>query len=776
MATIFVSPGVYSKEQDFSTFASTIGITSLGMVGLTTKGPAFEATKISSTDQFAAIFGGTKSTLQLPYVANNYLSQSSELTVTRILGNEGFTNSATWIIQASGGTKAGATLAVIRSKSPDQGATFFASTSAAIQISQINGALGSFFLSGSTGPLTAQTNSGITVSLDETQSNYIVNVLGQNPQSTVNDYGLYVSSIYPHFAREAAKRGDITSLSAITFTTDPAYTNYVAGYTGAVTPYIVSKVAGGVTRNLFRFSTIADGNTANQDIKISIANIDYISNTFDVMIRDFNDTDANVSVLELYNALTMDPTQSNYIGIAIGTTDETYPSQSNYVTVDLAANAPSITVPAGFGGYTVRNIGVSGNTGAGIYYKEFYFSGDSVFKTYLGVSELGYTANTASQTSVKNAVSTLESNLFNYIGALLSGTSVVKGYHMESAANTSLYVVGQQVSISGYTKAQAKFTVAPAGGFDGFNHFRDPNFTTAAIDANDVVQIKAAIDTMGNPAETNINLFAMPGVDFTNHTDVVKYALNMVETRADSLYIVDAPRITTGLAKGTAVQAVADLQSTGIDSNYAATYWPWLQIVDTSTNQYLYVSPTSEVVRSIALTDNVSYPWFAPAGINRGSVSKTVIKTDIKLAQADRDTLYQDRINPIATFVQQGIVIWGQKTLQVKQSALDRVNVRRLLLQVRRLIAAASQTLLFEQNDTTLISQFLSTVEPILLQIQNQRGLNAFNIVMDSSNNTQQSIDQNVLNGKIQLQPTPSMEILNLTFQVLPTGAAFSAF
>ena len=165
------------------------------------------------------------------------------------------------------------------------------------------------------------------------------------------------------------------------------------------------------------------------------------------------------------------------------------------------------------------------------------------------------------------------------------------------------------------------------------------------------------------------------------------------------LYIIDSPRLTTSVAKGTPEEAVLGMQDTGIDSNYAATYWPWVQIEDQTSGQFVYLAPTAEVVKSIALTDNVAFPWFAPAGINRGTVGDSVRRADIKLSQNDRDTLYEGRINPIATFVQNGVVIYGQKTLQIRQSALDRINVRRLLLQIRRVVAATSQTLLFEQND-----------------------------------------------------------------------------
>jgi hypothetical protein len=376
---------------------------------------------------------------------------------------------------------------------------------------------------------------------------------------------------------------------------DPAYTDYLAEYETPITPYIVSKVAGGITRDLFKFTSISDGDSANEEIKITIANIDDITKTFDVIIRAYGDTDSSIVTLERFRALTLDPSQPNYIAKAIGTTDEEYPRRSNYVTLDLAENAPVDTVPAGFRGYTFRNTGVSGSTSPQVYYKTEYFSGDSVFKTYLGVSELGYTGYTTSQVSVSQSIKTLEHDLWSYLGATPSGTSVVKGFHLESSAPTSDFVIGNKLALSAYTKAERKFTLVPAGGFDGWNKFRNPDFTSAAIDANNVLAIKEAIDTMANEERVDINLFAVPGVDYKNHEAVVKYGLTMVENRADALYVVDSPRISDATTKGTASEAVSDLQDTGIDSNYAATYWPWIQINDSNYNKYVYVSPTMEV-------------------------------------------------------------------------------------------------------------------------------------------------------------------------------------
>lgn len=898
MATIFVSPGVYTKEQDFSVFASRIGITRLGLVGKTLKGPAFENVKITNTDEYALRFGGTNVKYPLPYVANSFLTQSNELNVVRILGTTGFQNSPAWIIAAdlsttyggtvtetgmtftvnsqvvsqgwtfttsadtamanntvsattvgnnvfvafsgdqvstldwynaigasffttneitvagtsstnyitsagtesftlsadtieSKGSKSGATLAIIRSKrSQIPGEGFFYNNENEITIGAITSALAPFMLSASTGPLTAATNSGYTVSLDETRDDYIVKILGKSPEVTSGNPNFYVERIYPHFIREAVDRQEITGINPdIVYSTEAAYKDFEDSYTNAITPWIVSRVIGSNVRRLFRFQTISDGDSASNEVKISIANIDIVNYTFDVIVRNYFDTDATASstALERWSNVSLNPDQPNYIAKIIGTTDESYPRRSMFITVDMEENHPINTVPAGFEGYSLRDSGISGITSTDVYYKTEYFSGDSKFKTYLGLSELGYTSLTQSQVSVRNSVKSLEFDLFAYDGGTASGLTQIKGFHMENTADSNYFISGNKNSLTAYTnvagnlidKSLLKFTVAPAGGFDGWDKYQQyENLYEEFTDAyqNNVNAFKAGIDLMASPEEVDINLFATPGIDFSNNDSIINYALEIIEDRADTLYIIDAPRLTVGTEKGTAEEVVSILESTGIDSNYATTYWPWVQLEDPTSGKYTYQAPTFMVVRSMAYTDNVAAPWIAPAGELRGLAPASVVRADVKLKKTDRDTLYQGRVNPIATSIQVGVKIDGQKTLQVRQSALDRINVRRLLLQVRRLVAAASQTLVFEQNDQTLRDQFLARVEPILLQIQNQRGLTAFKVVMDDSNNTNETIDRNTLVGKIQLKPTRVAEFISLDFQVLPTGARFEDF
>jgi phage tail sheath protein FI len=250
----------------------------------------------------------------------------------------------------------------------------------------------------------------------------------------------------------------------------------------------------------------------------------------------------------------------------------------------------------------------------------------------------------------------------------------------------------------------------------------------------------------------------------------------MVEyDRADSLYICTTPDFSMYIPS-TASQldmiypqeAVDNLAQTGIDSNYSCTYYPWVLTRDTVNNTQVYIPPTAEVTRNLALTDNIAFPWFASAGYTRGLVN--AIKARRKLTQEDRDTLYSGRINPIATFSDVGTVIWGNKTLQVRESALDRINVRRLLLQARKLISAVSVRLLFEQNDQKVRQDFLDAVNPILDAIRRDRGLYDFRVTVSSS---AEDLDKNQLVGKIYIKPTKALEFIDIEFLITPTGASF---
>ena len=302
----------------------------------------------------------------------------------------------------------------------------------------------------------------------------------------------------------------------------------------------------------------------------------------------------------------------------------------------------------------------------------------------------------------------------------------------------------------------------PAGFYDSIES--DNN---QGLDSSDAVDThKKAINLMANSDEYDINLMLLPGLNLDNDSAVIQTAIDVCETRADAFLIADPVNY------GSSVSAVST-KADSIDTNYAAVYWPWVQIQDARNNgAYRWVPPSVVLGGVYAFNDKVAHPWFAPAGLNRGGLD-TVVQAERKLLLSQRDSLYDSAVNPIATFPGQGVTVFGQKTLQKKSSALDRINVRRLLIRVKKFIASSSRFLVFEQNNEQLRKRFLNIVNPFLEQVQSQSGLSAFKVVMDETNNTPDTIDRNQLIGQIFLQPTRTAEFIILDFTIQPTGAAF---
>lgn len=632
------------------------------------------------------------------------------------------------------------------------------------------------------------------VSLDSGAQNYIGKVIGTSAKD--KNTKIWVEESFSELVKKLNNAGIAYGVrKELVNNPITAMTDYKIQYQTPETPYLVSEVRGTEVDRLFKFISISDGDAANQEIKISIQNINLDTREFDVIIRDFNDTDANPLYLEQFQRCSMDKSLNNYIGNRIGTSNGDFALNSKFVMLEFDDNAPADAVPCGFEGYTVRTYGTATTTT--LMYKTNYVVGntgtDVVKKTYLGVSELAY--NLTSSTSTTLGIG-LDQNHFNFLGNTTYGNKT-SGFHMDSGATINSGFTAGNVGAAQFRselgtdgtvysdKKTRKFTVVPFGGFDGWDVYRTTrtngdnyrigktNYTNAGFTASrfsDYYAYNNAIVTFENPSEVNINVFVTPGIDFANQNALVKATIAMIEDdRADSLYV-----LTTPDAEDTSTMAadlVDLLDSADIDSNYTATYAPWIQMADPDNGGFIFLPPTIEVVRSIALTDNISFPWFAPAGTTRGTTNAR--KTRRKLTQDDADTLYEGRINPIRTFPGTAPVIFGQKNLQVAESALDRINVRRLLLQARKLISAVAVRLVFEQNDRQLRDQFLTLTTPILDTIKQQRGLVEFKIIMDESNNTPETIDRNELHGTIYIKPLKAVEFIYLDFVVTNTGASF---
>jgi len=906
---IFVSPGVFTSEKDLTFVAQQVGVTTLGLVGETVKGPAFEPIFISKYDEFTAIFGGlnpkkdsnNKPRYELSYVAKHYLTESNQLFVTRVLGLNGYDAGSTWLITSranydpstiSSGTPStftvsftgltydnfddldaeylyniglfpsgensngvsipndvvtypegivfertvgtafsgvsavvdgititsgnegtmtgtvttytatayteydGIVLAQLRSRADyASDVLVFRTSPSGVALTDMTNAL--------TNPLASFTVSAATqytVSLDTTSRDYMSGVFGMECQD--KDTDIWVEEIYPQMLEDMITNRYILGLNeSITQTT--TFENYKQGYQTPETPWVVSELRGSEVQKMFKLISISDGTEANREIKISIQNIKPGDKVFDVVVRQFHDLDARPTILERFTKCNMDPTSNNYVARRIGTADGEFILRSKYVMVVVNENAAIDTFPAGYEGYIVKDYPV-GVQAPYIDYKTVYDpTNERIKKVYLGIS------NTTG----------IDQTMFNWKGHTNDSTpnmwtATTKGFHMDSGATVAgNFEVGSfpftsEAGIEGtdYESLFArKFTFVPYLGYDGWDCYRtsrtntdrykvgkagytngttDGQFTltSATEGTSDYYAYLDGLDTFRNPESVNINVFATPGLDYTDNLDLVNEAIDLIEEdRADSLYICttsegvtyDNVSSTSGLGFSTSDVSSAEsmvdlLDNADIDSNYTCTYWPWIQERDSENTINVWLPPTLEVVRNIALTDNVAFPWFAVAGYSRGLTK--AIQPRVKLTEEARDTLYEGRINPMAYFSDEGTIIWGNKNLQVKDSALDRINIRRLLLQARKLVSAVAVRLLFEQNDQIVRSQFLNLVNPILDGIRKERGLVDFRVVLSDD---PEEIDRNEMRGKIFLKPIPTLEFIEIEFNVTPTGASF---
>jgi hypothetical protein len=276
-----------------------------------------------------------------------------------------------------------------------------------------------------------------------------------------------------------------------------------------------------------------------------------------------------------------------------------------------------------------------------------------------------------------------------------------------------------------------------------------------------------AIALLSNTDDYQYNVISAPGLTNQSYATQISSLSNNTIARGDAIFVLDLVDYNQPINTVTA-------QASGLDTSYAAAYWPWVQTVDPNTAQLVYVPASTMIPGVYAFTDASSDPWFAPAGITRGGLGQ-VVRAERKLTSTNRDTLYEGNVNPIATFPQTGVVVFGQKTLQKAATALDRVNVRRLLIALKDFISQIADNLVFEQNTIATRQNFLTQVNPYLESVQQRQGLYAFKVVMDESNNTPDVIDRNELIGQIFLQPTKTAEFIILDFNVLPTGATFPA-
>lgn len=915
---VFVSPGVYTSEKEINFVNRQIGVTSVGLVGETLKGPAFQPIFITNYDEFRRFFGGLNPKkisdgtggfypqYELPYIAKSYLSKSNQLYVTRVLGLSGYNAGLSWAIaldsnidsssisetssntitltydinlsgatlenisdanieafydlnllnsqlvsvsqsgttltqsqvfnkindtdfegisftgtvtsvSTSGNTRSveaevtysllsgigyedveGMVIALLRSRGrySATGLDFDIAESSDLLINNVNAVsdpYGDFTLSG----VTVNNNSFThIVSLDKTKRNYITKVLGTNEKDGKTN--IFVEEIFANTLKQLIAESKVRGIKTSLVANGDNFADYKQEFSPAVTPYVVSELRDDKVLKLFRFITISDGNTANTEVKFSITNINLDSRTFDVLVRAFNDTDANPIILERFSKCSMNPNSNDYIARKIGTLDGEYISRSNYVLVEMDDDADTTEAfPAGFLGYPTRDYSGIYNS-SNISYKTKYSILENKRKVFLGMSsEIGIDKDILKFKGVEN-VSTLTDGFHMDADATLVKIDLgTETNEYKMAVSTANFKTEATLSGGDYENLNSrKFTFAAYGGFDGWDIYRDSRTNNNAFVVNqfltedgynepklelnnlasrvnedgeritnsDYYAYLEAIRTFANPEAVNINVFATPGLDYERNSILVGETIEMIETeRADSVYVITAPN------KETEQEAVDSLEDSGINSNYSATFWPWKQFNDTENNVLINIPVTVDVIRNMAITDNVAFPWYAVAGIQRGDVE--CIRALKKLTEPKRDILYAGRINPVTTWSAEGVKIWGNKTLTLNEdSPLSGLNVRRLLLHTRKLISAVSIRLLFDQNDDIVRQNFIKLVNPILENIRSERGLTEFKVEVD---NSVESISRKELRGRILIKPTPALEYIILEFGITDVGANF---
>jgi hypothetical protein len=735
-----------------------------------------------------------------------YVTVSSYFSGSPISGSATFT-SFTYTAQTDP-TYDNMVVAILRSRGSGSrdSATFRISSVTGTFTSTVNSPLSNFTLTA----VGATVTENLEFNLDVTSSNYVAKAMGFRNSDTKSN--MWVEAIYPDLIRKITNEGKVYEIKNILTLTSDTFSDYKAQYTNPETPWLVSELNGSSVSRLFKFISYSDGNAANKEIKIAIENINPTTKEFDVVVRDFTDTDSNPSILERFGRCTMNPADNNFIMRKIGGVYSDAElsfledARSIYIYVNVNVNAPVGSIPCGFEGYQLRNYSTS-STGAAtsaltpvIIYKTSYSSTDKLLKTYLGISEKAFDTSSTRGLSINP-------DLFSYIGATESASSYTKtkGFHLDSGA-TSNYIDSQGNVIGQFTVGvgpisntasvaagsyyadsnRRKFVVIPAGGFDGW----DVNYETLGgrsisnlfaqgglneFPNSDYNAYKEAYQIYEDVERTPINLFTTPGINWSQNTELVKDVLEIVEEiRQDTLYIIDAPDAnindTSTVVAGSYVN---DLEGAEIDSSYAASYVPYIKRKDPDTNTNIFIPPTGEVLKAMALSDRTSFIWFATAGLNRGGLpnARDVRKT---FKESDRDTLYLGRLNPIVKFSNNtpGIFVYGQKTLQVADSKLDRIDVRRLLLYAKQIISSQARLYLFEPNDDVLATNFITESNKKLKVIQDNRGLQTFRVILDNSLNTPETRDRNEIYFVIELLPIGAVEFIGLTFIVNKSTSA----
>lgn len=743
-------PGFYANEKDQSFVAE--GDETLGacFIGLTTKGPAFSPIDVKNWDDFRTRFGGENINYYMPYALKGYLKYASPATIIRPLGLSVYN------------------LTVAESTSPQvYGIIYNDPTSQSLLAEIHSNNLISMTVGGQTNNFNLEfLSDGTTasnLSLDQNSRNYFLNILNTEVSSS-KDY--YVKGY--NYNLQTGYDIILSQSDAITVGKYDTGEGSLTKYSNARTTWITSQHFAGAIYNLMKIHNLSDGNDTNTDIKISISNIKPSANTssthfgsFDLAIRDFGDTDSDQTILENYKGLNLDKKSNRYIGRIIGTKYTKwntstnrfdkfgeYIQRSKYVRVELGSdiilnNAPQEAIPFGFRAYPLP-AQISASGGSETWRSDALFTRSqadlSDKSVYLGID---FTRPISDALSVSLTHSLGSGSTTNYAYA---------SYSLDGIASATLATP----NLISYRK----FTIPMYKGWNALDPNKYMNFD--ALNTAEETAFVAAINIMGNPEEVNSTDVYMPGI---SDSSVIDELITKVENRKDIFAVIDtAPlgaTISTQLSN-------AD----NFDSSYASTYYPWLRLYDVNIEDSIWIPPSVGVAEAIAFNDNVADPWWAPAGFRRG-VLTSINGLRTNLYASDRKELNDAGVNPISKFPGfDNPVIWGQKTLTKKSSALESVNVRRLLIDLKKFTNKKGKDILFENSNPESWGEFINEIEPYLENIKLKRGLTEYKLVMDETINTPDLIDRNIMIAQIYLQPRRSAEILLIDFVIDRSASA----
>jgi len=731
MAEKIISPGVFTNEIDQTFLPSAVADIGAALIGPTLKGPAGIPTVVTSFSDFQAKFGdvfksGSDSVQFLTsHAAEEYLKNSDTLTVVRIMATGGGTiTPSSAIIGTTGGTTAAAAATGSLTITP---AAFGTVVDDEVQIT-VGGTEFRFIAAdpGTDGEIPADSSPVFFHATGSNTAGYIDNLVAK-----INTAAIGVTATDGTTALQLTASSAGIAGNNITVDTGSGTAFSDTTFEGGGTSLSGGTNTGGSSTNCFTLETLADGTIMNNadstvttnnilksgskhNVRFEVASVNNSKGTFNLLIRAGNDNQKRKQTLETFNNLSLDPNSSNYISKVIGDQTQTVQTEGSTKYLKLDGTFPNAS-------RFVRVKSVEANT-----------------IDYLD----------------ENGVIRLNS-LSSSLPIVGSGSSN-GGFTGGSDGHVGFDALGNMNGNRG-TGAVSFYENIEETNTQGFN----PN-----VDDDGKNAYTEALDLLANQDEFDINLILMPGIIDSVHSTIATKAIDVCESRGDCFAIIDP------VPYGSTVSAAIG-RGDARDSNFAAMYWPWVKVPDSQVAGAQRWVPPSVVMGGIyAFNDRVAHPWFAPAGLNRGGIT-TAIQAERKLTQGNRDDLYDSSINPIATFPGQGVTVFGQKTLQNKASALDRINVRRLLIRVKKFVASSSRFLVFEQNTAATRRRFLGIVNPFLEQVQAQSGLSAFRVVMDETNNTPDTIDRNQLVGQLFLQPTRTAEFIVLDFTIQPTGASF---